>query len=304
MQAPRSLILASILLASQVVEAQQPTKGARYVLAVPYEALSLEKTNMWGVSTFNASIAPAADGSLLVNGSSTWIGAGAPVLTPLTLRKDKVDKKTGQRTLVLYSQGAFITLSLDDAAVPAAAVNSLLLPANETTQISEYAKRVYTALSERLFPAELKSSPLDLRVKYLSDRPGAALPKIEIVTYKEKKYLSFGLGTGTAVYNTLQLNQAQRVARVISQELLPELKRAEPLLAALSDGVHGANILFQIPWKNFLKEYERGHDALELYVPSDQLRLFMNADITSQAMVNASTIIVDGNRIEVTLSQQ
>lgn len=282
----------------------EPTKGQNYVFAAPLEALTVEKTNMWGFASLRATVAAGPNGAPLLNGNAEWIGAGAPVLSPFTLRKDKTDKKTGMRELVLRSNTAEISLSFDSATVTSTTLDFLLLPASDVARISDYETRAFTALSGRFFSGELSGIPVDTRVAYLRDRKGAPLPSVALATYKDKKYLSLDLSTGTTVYNTLQLNQTQRVARAISQELLPELKRAEPLLAAVTDTIFGVKILCQIPWKNFMRTYENGTDSLEVYVPTEKLRLFMNADITSQAMIDASVVIVDGNRIDVVLSQQ
>ena len=282
----------------------EPTKGQTYVFAAPLEALTLEKTNIWGVASFRATVTAGPNGAPLLNGNAEWMGAGGPVLSPFTLRKDKTDKKTGTRLLVLGSNMAELSLSLDSATVTNATLDLLLLPASDVARISDYETRAFTALSGRLFAGDLSGIPVDTRVAYLKDRKGAPLPSVGVAVYKERKYLSLDLSTGTTVYNTLQLNQTQRVARAISQDLLPELKRAEPLLAAATDTIFGVKILCKIPWKNFMRTYENGTDSLELYVPSEKLRLFMNADITSQAMIDSSVVIVDGNRIDVNLSQQ
>ena len=58
-----------------------------------------------------------------------------------------------------------------------------------------------------------------------------------------------------------------------------------------------------VQFKNFLREYERGSDAVQAFIPCETLQKFVDADISSQALINASVVLVNDDRTDVTLSQ-
>jgi hypothetical protein len=126
--------------------------------------------------------------------------------------------------------------------------------------------------------------------------------KASVEIYKDKSYLSVDLGAGDYVYNTLQMNQTERVARRMA-DAIGSVKSLYRAVGTCPEGVHGIKVTFLASYKNFLREYERGADNVQAYFPCELIAKFQEADITSQALVTGSVVIVDGDRIEVSLTQ-
>lgn len=72
--------------------------------------------------------------------------------------------------------------------------------------------------------------------------------------------------------------------------------------AAAGAGTYGLSVSLDIPYRSFLDDDTRiSYDLLRLYVPNDEIKRFAEYEITSQGLVDASIIIVNDNRVAVTL---
>lgn len=118
--------------------------------------------------------------------------------------------------------------------------------------------------------------------------------------FKEKKYIVCSYSDGTE-YNTIRVNQAERSARTI-QKYLPEIKRKGKLLLAAKE-IEGVELKVKIAYRNFVNESQSSYENLQFYVPKDVLKLFIDADITDQELVDKSIILLNDNRVRVNLSQ-
>ncbi len=120
-------------------------------------------------------------------------------------------------------------------------------------------------------------------------------------TYKGKSYISVDLAGDGDVYNSLRLDQAARVARVINERLLSVIKTFSSVAEAAA--IDGVKLVTVIQHKSFLDELAAPtKDRLELYVPLDKAQQFHDAEITSQQLVDASVILLNDNRIQAVLS--
>lgn len=120
------------------------------------------------------------------------------------------------------------------------------------------------------------------------------------VVFKRNTYLAVTLGDDGTVYNTVQLNQSARVAKVINDRLLDDIKAFQGVASLV--GIDGVEFTVQIYFRNFVSETLPTIDKLELYVPLGLASKFADQDITSQQLMDGSVIILNGNRIQVSLA--
>lgn len=119
--------------------------------------------------------------------------------------------------------------------------------------------------------------------------------------FKEKKYLLSSY-LDTRAYNSNRVNQAERIARTI-QEYFPVIKGKEESLLSLKE-IDGLKLEVKIAFRDFVDKSSRTqYDELKFYVPKDVLKLFVDADITDQELVDKSIILLNDNRVRVNSSQ-
>lgn len=156
-----------------------------------------------------------------------------------------------------------------------------------------------------LFAKEFAAVPEEWRSSLAAAIRRVGAGKVEPLTYRDSLYLSVNLGPHGNVFNTIQMNRTQRVARVTVEQLIPALREMERGLVG-ADAVQGVALHVGIFYKNFVTpdNGEAGFDLLEILVPRAELKKLASDEITSQQLVAASVVRLDGNRIDVDLSQQ
>ena len=122
-------------------------------------------------------------------------------------------------------------------------------------------------------------------------------------TYKSRFYMVFR-ALGSEVYNTIQLNQPARVARAIEKDVLAAMRMAYKAPAGVS-GIDGFKIELRVGHKNFVTEQYLNpyYDDLHIYATNEVIKRFAEDDITSQQFINHSIVLVNGNRVDVSLTQ-
>jgi hypothetical protein len=158
---------------------------------------------------------------------------------------------------------------------------------------------------EPLFAKELAAVPEERRSGLVAAIRKVGAGEVAPLTYRDSLYLSLYLGPHGNVFNTIQMNRTQRVARVTTEQLIPALRAMERGLAG-AEAVQGVALQVGIAYKNFLNpdNGEAGLDLVEILVPRAELAKLANDEVTSQQLVNAGVVRLNGNRIEVDLSQQ
>jgi hypothetical protein len=133
----------------------------------------------------------------------------------------------------------------------------------------------------------------------------AGATSVKRIVYRDAPYLELDLGAHEDVFNTIQLNRTQRVARVVSDRLIPSARKIEQSMAGI-DGIAGISLKLAIAFKNFVtpNNNEAGVDNVEMFLPRAELRKLLNDEITSQQLIAAGVVRVNGNRVDVDLAQQ
>jgi hypothetical protein len=161
----------------------------------------------------------------------------------------------------------------------------------------------YAALGDRMFTGPLASFSADERRLLLAFAHTTALStQIASEDYKDNLYLVLSLPEDGSIWNDLKVNRAQRLGRLIGDRL--SLLKAFAKVAVPHDSIGGLK-LEQGSRHGTAPDYRDAKaDQVEAYFPLSLLVKFADADITSQALVNGSIILLNSDRIDVDLSTQ
>ena len=123
--------------------------------------------------------------------------------------------------------------------------------------------------------------------------------------FKQKLYLGLEF-KDTSNFNSNLVNEVERAARTI-RKYLPEMKKKLGVVTSF-DEFEGVKIETTLRYSNFsaapfLSDTSPDFDSFEFYVPIDALKLFDEAEITDQDLVDKSFVMLNSNRIRVNLSQ-
>jgi len=158
----------------------------------------------------------------------------------------------------------------------------------------ELADRFGRRLSEKLKLPQLTGDQM-IAFAELADHQ---IDSISVTEYKGQQYATFSLQT-LHEYNSIQLGQAARAARVIQDSFVSKLKLGYYLKEV--PNLNGIRIDTDIPYRDFVNERASHHDSLTLYSAFEDLKKFADADITSQELIDRSTVLINSNRVKVSL---
>ena len=159
-----------------------------------------------------------------------------------------------------------------------------------------YQKEVVEKMLPKIFTGGLASIPTKSKLKLLEELKYVD-SAIKTEKYKGDTYLSVDAGGDVEVYNTIRLNQTQRLAHSLNQRVLSYLKRIARIIKFHSE-VDGIKITILVPYKNFVTEtyLEPNYDRLEIYAPMDVIRQFADDELTNEEFVEEAILLVNRNR--------
>lgn len=130
--------------------------------------------------------------------------------------------------------------------------------------------------------------------------PSKNRPQTKTESFRGEDYIGVLVSRGVDVYNSLRLDQPGRVRHLLNDRLLTLIK--EFAQAAEGASTYGLLISLKIPYRNLVAD-DQGvqYDTLRLYLPMAEIKRFADYEITSQDLLDASVVIVNDNRIAVTL---
>jgi hypothetical protein len=166
-------------------------------------------------------------------------------------------------------------------------------------EASEYFKNVvFGTVAARIFTGTLARIPDPTKLALLRIA-GTGLATVTSETYKDKVYVGFAFPLSGTVYNSIKLNEGARAATVINSRLA--MLKSLAILAGEA-GVDGVKIGEKILYRDFVSETATKTDNLQLYAPLPAIKQFSSADITNQQFVDQCVVIVNDNRVQVSLS--
>lgn len=253
-----------------------------------------------GIFERRATVEIDATGNVIVGGRADWQSLGFPWLEEL--RVDKIEFKKDQQHTEVELKGPrasnlwvrFILKGDTQKAFDAVVVTA--------TQAEAYRRDAYAALTPGIFTEGWAAIPESNKIQLLRflDLESKA-SRFYSEDYKGRRYLGVHVGGGDVVYNDLQLNQSQRIAKVINERVLSVLKGFARASSG-ADEVAGIKLEFVLMHRDFLSEIVPKIETVELYVPTVLARQFAEADITSQQLIDGCVILAAGNRIQISLA--
>lgn len=292
------LISATLQLHAQVI------RGQKYLIRIPETALKLESWNLYNPSRTYVGTIDETAGAITVNGDGNWLNRVFPNDKPFILQKVRTDRQTGQHELQFEGENRTLKLRFVNEAAAASLAPHILVPSARPDEVAAYIAAADAAITSKVFSGPLASIP--------ADRQQALLNAIRSITrivpgaeeYKGKGYLVLRLGDGDNVYNSLKVNKTQRVSRRMT-EVLSTIKAFHKAAGPCSEGIDGIKADARAAYRDFSDGYSPDHssDEIEAYLPCSLIHQFAEDDITSQAFVNGSVILVGGDRVEVVLNQ-
>jgi len=287
------------------------TKGDLVTLKVPLNYLEKDGIRAFGqppgLPIFAGAVFPTGE-KLNINGHSDWDTCCFPYLGQFQI--DKVSKKKEKNTEYTEVEMSDPTLVIKLRFMPptidiaqtfkrvAASGNS------DSPEMQSYLERLYDAMGKQFFKGSLVNLEDNKKRTLLRFvHRTAKSTRISDETYKGNQYMVVDLGSDGTVYNDLKLNQPGRIATILNERLLNTLKAFAEPVKDVSE-LQGLKLEMEIPHKSFLETYATPRiDKLELYAPVDLIRKFANADITNQQFIDGCTVIVNTNRLQVSLAQ-
>lgn len=233
-----------------------------------------------------------------------------PRLRECTANGPAIPRKKADRTrleVVCPGEGIWHLFALtNDLQAAQALIDQFVVPGTPDSPAAQaLLQKAVARVTAPLFAKELASVPEEGRSGLVAAIRRVGAGGVSTLTYRDALYLSLDLGPHGNVFNTIQMNRTQRVARVTAEQLIPALRAMERGLAGV-EAVQGVALDVGIAYKNFLApdNGEAGLDLVEILVPRAELAKLAGDEITSQQLVASSVVRLNGNRIDVDLSQQ
>jgi len=302
------LLFLSVVLLSSSLQAK-PVLREGEIVTVKIPSALFERDSGWtGAVEYIATIQSTSEG-VSVASHEDWKTQGFPSMVEAKVHKINENKKKNYMEVELRSGSTRVKLRFEghhkgDSRLNEAFAEVVVAGTPKDEAAKSYLDEAYRALADKFFTGELANlSEEKKKTLVVFAHVAANGTTVGSTIYKDGLYLFVDLGSDTSVYNSLQLNQSQRVAKVINDKLLAVLKAFAKPVEDVPE-VYGVKLKFEVPYKSFLEqtaapEYER----LEIYAPSSDVKSFAEADITSQELMDKCTVIVDDNRVQVALSE-
>lgn len=283
------------------------SKGQAVVLKIPrklyrYEAVSIAT----GLGIYSVSLAPDAqsDAGLAIEMLRRWTDRGWPLMFEVYLAK--INTKKEYTELEFRSTAAYIKLrfssevkNLKDAVASVVFIGGV----QAFQESSYYSQTLVKKILPQVFTGPLALMPTEKQLgllkalNYNDDGLGSE-------SFKGKTYISFSATDPTSVFNSLRVNQSSRAATTLKGLVLPGLKAAAGFIEDVKE-IHGIKIKGKMLYRDFLNErYAAPHvEVIEVFAPYDLVAKYFNLDITDQELIRGSVVLIDGNRVEIDLSQ-
>jgi hypothetical protein len=276
-------------------------KGSTVVLKISAADFGFQKWSAWtGRTSFSTEIGQASDGVITVKGDREWRDGGWAMMQELTLKKagyesklPVVELRSGAINVKLYF-GSNVT-DLNKAFREVAFVGNLY----SFQQSEYYQKEVVDRHLPRIFKGRLSKIPKETQLKLMEVVKYDA-KFINSEEFKDKFYIVLG-GSDDIVYNTIQVNQAERTSKTIEKLINIGIRNMPDLIN--TPEVDGIKIEFKVFFKDFLREVTANAEDLSVYFLFENLKQFKEADITNQQLLDKSFVLVNGNRVQVSLTQ-
>jgi hypothetical protein len=300
-----------VVVALTIFMAALSAKATSWPLAIPKGSSVVVKipTRFWQVGKYDAVSGSGQriyfiDMEMLFS-SPDWESSGFPYCGEFTLTKISEFRpfyKLRYTDIELRNNGIYLKLRFNADVKDLNGEFQKVVATGNWRQFEaseEFRDNVLTPQGNRIFTGPLAQLPATLKLS-LFNTVCDGQNTLGTETYKDKSYVAVALSSDGNVYNSLKLNEAARVAQVVNGRLLSEIKLYGKIAGLV--GIEGVKFAVGIAYKDFVNESVPHIDNLEIYVPLNLSTKFADADITSQQMIDGSIVVLNGNRIQVSLA--
>jgi hypothetical protein len=287
------------------------SKTQPVVLKIPRQLLKYEDYSFRGrVPIYTANVSVVGE-TIIVEGESDWQLRGWPPL--LTLVYEKTSKEKEYTEIEFRSNLAYVKLRFA-AATPNVEEALRELVFLGTSDLFEFSEE-FNALTEKLLPIKfsgvLAEIPRDKQFQLIKDL-GYNDDEMGIAEFQGKQYIAFSPTSSIPEFNSRDVKQAARVATVLRDFVLPAFDKVAPVITD-AKGIYGIKIRARIFYRDIIPGPRRNQrqnvnqrpnvEVLDIFAPYDLVEKLYNSEITNQKLVDGSTVLVNGDRIEVDLSK-
>jgi hypothetical protein len=287
------------------------SKTQPVVIKIPRKLFKYEDYSFRGrVPIYTATVSVVGE-TVIVEGESDWQLRGWPPL--LTLVYEKSSKEKEYTEIEFRSNLAYVKLRFAAATpnVEAALRQLVFLGTSDSFEDSEEFKALTEKLLSIKFSGVLAEIPRDKQFQLVKDL-GYNDDEMGVAEFQEKQYIAFSPTSPPPEFNSRNVKQAARVATVLRDIVLPAFDKVAPVITD-AKGIYGIKIRARIFYRDILPVSRRNQrpnenqrpnvDVLEIFAPYDLVEKLYNMEITNQKLVDGSTVLVNGDRIEVDLSK-
>ena len=273
-----------------------PQVGHAYTVLIPRPLIRMQTSSFSGLTVGTIVLETNVSGTT-VGGQRDWRSKGLPFAQKMNVvvsKKKRIELRKGTLSLVIRLRGKWNSAEIDNA------WNEVLVEGYPAS--SEAQRRLrhqisgYLASFSESADEEKSKANVDLLLWFTTNSQAQSATEF---SHKDSRVLAVTIPEGNQYYNSLQLNKRARVASVLSKRLLPLARLSAN---AMSDGRELFMLATRIPYKNFLRELDLfQYDQVALIVEPSLARKFADAEITDQAFLNGSILLVDSSRTEISL---
>lgn len=299
-----AIVAVSVLAASNAPAQTLAEPGAAVSLKVPRAVLA-PAPRRWLLDTRETYLLDVTrEGPhFVVGGTPDWQARGFPSLMALTV--GRTSSRDGWSTIELRSDTAIVRVRF-----PARAGNAEELlraiavrGAPDGPEATAYLDVAFEQLAHAWFgPSPWVTEAIRLALVRLAYRAGGHVSYGGAV-YRDRRYLVATIGGLPAVFPGTQPNVLGRVSRLLNDRVLAEVKATWQVVAAEPE-IDGIKIDARLPHRTSWEVASpmTTGDHLEWYAPASLLGRFAHDDITSQALVDGSAILVNDLRVSLSLA--
>lgn len=280
-------------------------RGTNVILKVPHKAISFEKYNVFGENNSYTVTVDQGPKGLTVGGFPEWKAMGWASQIPVVL--NKAEKKAGYLQVEFdvpangnHIKFRFVPSITDvDAALEVLTFKGTL---DEFRASDYYRKELAQMYLPKVFAGPLAGIALDKQLK-LFDALKFDSESIGTESFKGKLYMVIRLPPEDLVFNTNLVNQPARVSRTLQRGALTLLKGLNQVVTGDVPEIEGIKMECKIFYRNFNTDEKTGTELMFFYATADQLVKYAESDITNQQLVDNSIVLVNGDRVAVSLTQ-
>jgi hypothetical protein len=279
----------------------QIAKKDTVVLKFSEGAATFEKYKAWQAKAqYVINVGQSGD-AITLDGDPKWQEKAFPEMVEYTVREINPQKKKPSEVFLvsLKDWTRQIKILIASELDLQKALSAVLFKGSATDFLrSDYFATLEASFLPKIFKGSLSTFTPEQQRKLFA-WVGFDINGLTEASFKDKIYFGAVIDDGV-VYNTNQLNQAERAARQ-TESALKKLREMYKI-TGMAAGFDGVKISADIFFRDFVDEKVNQKERFEIYVSFNTLKNFMDADITNQELVDSSTILVDGSRVKVNLT--